>query len=65
MAPFGSLYNLPVYVDESLATMRRLSSTPGRTATRFACSTTTLFVWRSQGLLIRSERGRKGSHVFS
>src|SRR5258706_2536740 len=29
--------------------MRRLSSTPGRTATRFACGTTTLFVWRSPG----------------
>ncbi len=36
MPPFGSLY-------------RRLSSTPGRTATRFACDTTTLFVWRSPG----------------
>ena len=29
--------------------MRRLSSTPGRTATRFASVTTTLFVWRSPG----------------
>src|SRR3984893_530080 len=29
--------------------MRRLCSTPGRTATRFACGTTTLFVWRSPG----------------
>ena len=29
--------------------MKRLSSTPGRTATRFACGTTTLFVWQSPG----------------
>jgi hypothetical protein len=29
--------------------MKRLSSTPGRTAIRFVCGTTTLFVWRSPG----------------
>jgi len=46
-AAFGSLYNFACVRDESLAPMRRLSSTPGRTATRFACGTTTLFVWRS------------------
>ncbi len=47
MPPFGSLYNLPVYVDESLAADEAIVFNPGHTATRFACGTTILFVWRS------------------
>src|SRR5712664_3244066 len=49
MPPFGSLYNLPVYVDESLAADEAIVFNAGRTATRFASGTTTLFVWRSPG----------------
>jgi len=44
MPPFGSLYNVPVYVDESLPPMKRLSSMPELIAMRFACGTTILFV---------------------
>ncbi len=46
MSPFGSLYNLPVYVDESLAADEAIIFNAGtqRTVTRFACGTTALFV---------------------
>ncbi len=37
--------------------MRRLSSTPGLTATQFACGTTTLFTWRSPGSAHSLRRG--------
>src|SRR6266849_4498492 len=42
--------------------MRRLSSTPGRTATRFACGTTTLFDWQSLG---SAHSLRKGDATIS
>ena len=37
--------------------MRRLSSTPERTAMRFACGTTTLFVWRSPRYVLSRRKG--------
>jgi len=51
MPPFGSLYNLPVYVDESLAADSH--------AVRRLCSS-----GEAQGLLIRSERVTQTIRVF-
>jgi prolyl-tRNA editing enzyme YbaK/EbsC (Cys-tRNA(Pro) deacylase) len=47
MPPFGSLYNVSVYVMSRRPPIRRLFSTPEHTATQFACDMTTSFVWRS------------------
>jgi prolyl-tRNA editing enzyme YbaK/EbsC (Cys-tRNA(Pro) deacylase) len=44
MPPVGSLYNLDVYVDESLADDEEIVFNAGRIATQFACGMKTSFV---------------------
>jgi Ala-tRNA(Pro) deacylase len=49
MPPFGSLYNLPVYVDESLAADEAIVCNAGTHRDAIRMRYDTLFVWRSPG----------------